>query len=80
MFDGFGLKWPTEAKPFDPRNLQGKEAWILIAPRKDDKGETRNQVVAVVQDKAKLPQLKGADTKPSTGGRTSRRGGAQANA
>ena len=79
VFDGFGLKWPADDKPFDVRSLQGKEAWILIAPRKDDRdGSMRNQVVAIAQDKAKLPKLSGASTTPPAGGVRRVRGGRNA--
>jgi len=56
VYDGFGIKWPTEKKALDHRQFIGKTAWIRLAPRLNPKnGETRTQVVAVAQTADKLP-------------------------
>lgn len=58
LCDGYGLKWPADGKSLDPRQLVGKTAWVLIGPKKNEEtGEIRNEVIAVAQDKEKLPKV-----------------------
>ena len=55
IFDGFGLEWAKDEKPFDPRVLVGKMAWVQIAKKKDNKGIERSNVVAISQTAEGLP-------------------------
>ncbi len=56
VYDGFGIKWPTDKKALDARQFIGKTAWIRLAPRTNPKtGEARTQVTAVAQTADKLP-------------------------
>lgn len=60
VYDGFGVKWPAEPKPIDPRIFVGKPAWIRLDNRKNNQtGEERSQVVAVAQAQDKLPVRRG---------------------
>ena len=69
VFDGFGVKWPTEPKALDPRIFVGKTAWIRLAPKKNpNTGEERTQVVAVAQTPDKLPVNK-TTAEPAGGGK-----------
>lgn len=68
VYDGFGVKWPTEPKALDPRIFVGKKAWIRLAKKKNEQtGEDRSEVVAVALTQDKLPASKGAQTGPVDG-------------
>lgn len=76
IYDGFGLKWSTEAKPFDQRQLVGKEAFFLVDEKKQADKSMRNDVVAIALEKDKLPQKTnrstGTVTEAPKGGRARR--------
>lgn len=74
IYDGFGFDWPkkTETKPFDPRKLIGREAWVQIRTDKDGK----SNVYAVAQDIENLPKLKKAAIDPATAAASNKKNGA----
>lgn len=55
IYDGFGLKWSTEPKPFDARQLVGKQAYFVVDEKKDQNGAPRNDVVGVYLEKDAIP-------------------------
>lgn len=61
-YDGFGVKWPTEPKPLDPRIFVGKTAAVRLDKREgtDASGKTTEftNVVAVAQSLDGLPKPK----------------------
>ena len=62
LYDAYGKKYPTEAKPFDPRIFVGAQAWVLVGPGKpNDAGDTFPEVKAASQVKEKLPKAKSTD-------------------
>lgn len=63
-YDGFGVKWPAEPKPIDPRIFVGKTAFVRLAQKP---GDDRTNVVAVAASLEKLPVMKGAEAKPVNG-------------
>jgi hypothetical protein len=62
VYDGFGMKWPDSEKPFDPRVLIGKTAWVLMGDTKGADGQPRVGVVAVAQTQEGLPLPKNGAT------------------
>ena len=63
VFDGLGVKWPTEPKPLDPRVFAGKKAWVRLDRKKNEQtGEDRSEVIAIALTADKLPAKKGVPT------------------
>ena len=60
VYDGLGVKWPTEPKPLDPRQFAGKKCWVRLAKKKQEGRDERTEVVAIALTQDKLPLLKGA--------------------
>lgn len=58
LYLGFGVAWPDKPKAFDPRIFVGRAAYALIAPKKNQNGEERNDVIAIAQEAAQLPTPK----------------------
>jgi len=58
VYDGLGVKWPTGESKLDARIFSKKEAFIAIAPSKEnpETGECRNEVQAIALKKEKLPK------------------------
>ena len=58
VYDGLGLKWPTEGKALDPRIFVKKECFIAIGLSKADAetGDQRPEVQAIAIERAKLPK------------------------
>lgn len=65
LFDGFGIPWPKEDKPFDPRKWVGKEAWVLVGDQKRADGSMGTGVVAIATEADKLPALKTTGEAPA---------------
>ena len=64
VYDGFGVKWPAEPKPIDPRIFLGKTAFVRLDQKP---GDDRTNVVAVAHALDKLPVRKGTPTGPVNG-------------
>jgi len=58
VYDGLGLKWPTDNKPLDARIFVKKECFIAIGLSKADTetGDQRPEVQAIAVERAKLPK------------------------
>lgn len=74
IFDGFGLKWSTDEKPFDPRVLVGKQAWVQVGDTKKADGTASTGITHVAQTLETLPIPRGVQAAAATAG-APRRGG-----
>lgn len=74
LFDGFGLKWPDKSEALDPRDWQGKTAWVMMQKKTRQNGESRAEVVAIAQNKDGLPVPKGVPTGNGNGTATAAAG------
>lgn len=59
VYEGFGIPWPKDSKPLDPRIFTGKSAWVRFGERKDKEGKIRQNITHVVQKQDQLPKGNG---------------------